>query len=667
MLARFWWTLLLAAAWAQEDLIDDTDSDLILNKRLEDDIVLPLQDTEDAGDITLQSRADLPEDNDLNASVEEEQQIIEETKPHQNVQPDGIVVVDTIGHPFSEELILKPLAKNHLLSSFKFEIGSSEFVPNEKSQDFNHYSHYTVFPRSLSSILKATKTRQLHLRFNRGSWDSSAWGKLPHDGFESGGSGVEVLSAIESDSKDNTYGEWKRLVNTLSGMFCSSLNFIDTTKTTYPISSFQPDTIPPIFDSANDLYLVRGALANEPICTENLTPLIKLLPTKGKAGISTLLDGHKIFDSKWHSFAIDIDTVCDPIRNVCKYKMVINLDVVMHVPTALARKDRPIPKPLTGETLRCDLSKPHDEYQCFPLPPETEVTYELSDLFGRSISGSSLISSNPSKICMDAPSNWKFFINIEDKFFSTDSKCFSLEADKVQDFHIESDDTTIVTNTNSDEYVPIFVSRSLTGYRQDRGGLRTVFKNTHNETIKLNYFESLPWFMRFYLSSMVIENQDGEILKQQDYIDNIYYIPAIDRKRPAHLEYGITIPPNSVIIISYQFDKSLLHFAEYLPDANHGFEIESAVITIVSPKPYQLRTSTLLLLLSTPDFSMPYNVIILTSTIMCLIFGTLFNFLVKRTVPLDVADKYNALYSPQAKLQSIKNNILKKLPIKKRQ
>ena len=48
-----------------------------------------------------------------------------------------------------------------------------------------------------------------------------------------------------------------------------------------------------------------------------------------------------------------------------------------------------------------------------------------------------------------------------------------------------------------------------------------------------------------------------------------------------------------------------------------------------------VRTTSLLLPLPTPDFSMPYNVIILTSTVMALGFGNVFNLLVRRFVGAD--------------------------------
>lgn len=141
----------------------------------------------------------------------------------------------------------------------------------------------------------------------------------------------------------------------------------------------------------------------------------------------------------------------------------------------------------------------------------------------------------------------------------------------------------------------------------------------------------------------------------------MYYSPAVDRKRPTHLEFTMEIPAHTTFSFAYQFDKTLLQFAEYPPDANHGFEIESAVVTVLSPKPYQLRTSTLLLLLSTPDFSMPYNVIIISSTIIGLIFGVMFNLLVKRVVTLEEADKILAERSIKYRILLLKQRVLSKL------
>ncbi|SMN22724.1 similar to Saccharomyces cerevisiae YHR188C GPI16 Transmembrane protein subunit of the glycosylphosphatidylinositol transamidase complex that adds GPIs to newly synthesized proteins [Maudiozyma saulgeensis] len=578
--------------------------------------------------------------------------------------------IDTgIQFPYEERLNVRPLPHNHLLSSFEFQMNSEPFFPSDSSSNFDKYDHYTIFPKAIEPLLRRTDVRQLHLRFTRGFWDSEEWGRLPHDGFKSGGSGVELWALIEGNSKKDAYKKWKSLANSLSGSFCASINFIDLSKTNYPVFSFNPQEREnegiPLFNSTNNLYLMHASLANEPICTENLTPLLKLLPSKGKSGISSLLDGHKLFDSIWHNMAIDITTQCvndDSYSNSgeCFYEMEANVDVVAHIPSILARNKNPIPKPLGGDDLHCDLSKPYDAYQCFPSPETSEISFSLSDIFGKNISGSNDLSFTHSRICASISENWLATIKVDDGLFGTDDNCFDLTENRNYDIYMESGSSNKVARNDD---VPIYVSRSLTGYGQDHGGLRTVFSNPTLEPVRLSYYESLPWFMRIYLSTLKMEVTSDiyQNLTFNDIVESQYYMPAIDRKRSTQLEFIMTIPANCTISLTYEFDKALLHFTEYPPDANHGFEIESLIITILESAPYQLRTATLLLYLSTPDFSMPYNVIIISSTIMGLIFGTLYNLITKRMVTMDEAEKILATRSIKYKVMMLKQRILSKL------
>lgn len=83
--------------------------------------------------------------------------------------------------------------------------------------------------------------------------------------------------------------------------------------------------------SLSKLHLLHGSLPREVVCTENLTPFLKLLPCKGKAGISSLLDGHKLFDSSWQSMAIDVRPVCPPGGLECIIEMEQTVDMVLDI------------------------------------------------------------------------------------------------------------------------------------------------------------------------------------------------------------------------------------------------------------------------------------------------------------------------------------------------
>ena len=65
------------------------------------------------------------------------------------------------------------------------------------------------------------------------------------------------------------------------------------------------------------------------------------------------------------------------------------------------------------------------------------------------------------------------------------------------------------------------------------------------------------------------------------YIISVYihYVPGKDRLRPYHMEMVLYLPANSVTRLSFEFDRALLKWTEYPPDANHGFYVNSAVIS----------------------------------------------------------------------------------------
>ena len=133
---------------------------------------------------------------------------------------------------------------------------------------------------------------------------------------------------------DRAYSRWVTLTNALAGLFCASLNFVDSTRTISPALAFRPDGHHPS-NITDNLHLFHGALPREPVCTENLTPFLKLLPCKGTAGISSLLDGHKLFDSQWQAMALDVQPVCN--ENDCFVEMVQNVDAVINIDRTLRR------------------------------------------------------------------------------------------------------------------------------------------------------------------------------------------------------------------------------------------------------------------------------------------------------------------------------------------
>ncbi|KAK2734628.1 Subunit of the glycosylphosphatidylinositol transamidase complex-like protein [Myotisia sp. PD_48] len=540
---------------------------------------------------------------------------------------------------YHEQLVLQPLPPSNLLASFNFR-------SNESSRAFTQ-QNYRYFPRALGQILQHASTKELHLRFSTGRWDAENWGERPWHGFKEGGTGVELWAWIEATDDEMAFNKWITLTQSLSGLFCASLNFIDSTRTTTPFLTFT--TAGNHSTPTNNLHLLHGTLPGEVVCTENLTPFLKLLPCKGKSGISALFDGHKLFDASWQSMAIDVRPTCPEGSSDCLVEIEQSIDMVLDINRSKRPRDNPIPRPGPAENLVCDESKSyHSSHHCYPIDALHSQSWTLSEVFGRPIPSNCPLGEHDSKtVCLNVPDSRTV---ISTGAASTShgsggsSRCFSLHAD-------EAFDLTLPAQESAPSVVlkepPLHLERTIIGHGQERGGLRSVLKNpSTTDTVDFVYYETLPWFMRPFLHTMKTKLSNGTMLSVDipptEIIKNVFYRPAIDRRRGTQLELVLSVPPASTVTLIYEFEKAILRYTEYPPDANRGFNVAPAVVRILDKHhnnsstpasvPIYLRSTNLLLSLPTPDFSMPYNVIILTSTVIALAFGNIFNIIIRRFV-----------------------------------
>ena len=211
---------------------------------------------------------------------------------------------------------------------------------------------------------------------------------------------------------------------------------------------------------------------------------------------------------------------------------------------------------------------------------------------------------------------------------------------------------------------PLTITRSLRGSDQTRGGLSIGIYNHLDSDVDAWYVESVPWIIRPYLSTLHVESveslstqiptkeTDQQIFTSSSNIStvldfkDIRYIPPSaskgqeSRTKPTLLEIPLHLPARSIVRISLEFEKVFLRYTEHPPDAQRGWEIPGGVLV---PSPIsavgqgvqrlsRVYTPPLLADLATPDFSMPYNVIILSGALVALLFGMLFNMLVRRYV-----------------------------------
>ncbi|XP_043946054.1 GPI transamidase component PIG-T [Protopterus annectens] len=529
------------------------------------------------------------------------------------------------GDRFDEELVIHPLQSGDVYANFLFRTRWDL----DLLQPGSKVSHYRLFPKSLGQVISKYAVRELHLSFTQGFWRTQAWGEP----FLQAPAGAELWVWFDETNNDIDRS-WKELTNVLSGIFCASLNFVDSTNTVSPTASFKPLGIVNVTDHK---FLRHAVLPREIACTENLTPWKKLLPCGSKAGLATLLKAERLFYTSYHSQAVHIRPICkDSDCLSTSWELTQSLSVVLDVHTSgQGKKEWSLFKmfsrtvteacPLaTRSTIYVDITNNDQENEILLTPTpvgQTEATvhgskrtYAVYDLFQPQLYSASR--------SVNVILKWK-----------------------------QRQELSVVS-------VPLlYAERYVSGYGLQTGEINTLIYNNHAfRAFPVLLMETVPWYLRLYVHTLTIITKGKE--NKPSYI---HYEPAKDRKRPHLLEMLIQLPAGSVTKITIQFERALLKWTEYPPDPNHGFYVSSSVLSasvpsVVSMTAYdgdnipmstkifpfsddssyfvRLYTEPLLVNLPTPDFSMPYNVICLTCTVVAVGYGSLYNLLT-RTFQID--------------------------------
>jgi len=187
------------------------------------------------------------------------------------------------------------------------------------------------------------------------------------------------------------------------------------------------------------------------------------------------------------------------------------------------------------------------------------------------------------------------------------------------------------------EYVsdskPILVKRTLRGSSQAWGQLEAVITNQSPDAVQVIYLETMPWLVQFHLHTLEARIKG---IRTDGVISNISYIPPVAHSRPTTFQATLDLPPQETVVMTMDVTKAFLRYTEHPPDAQRGWDLPPAVITPVGSDWGRVYTSALLVDLATPDFSMPYNVIIFTCSLIAFIFGSVFNLLTRKFVVVRV-------------------------------
>jgi len=511
------------------------------------------------------------------------------------------------GYDFTEELLVENLPDSHVL--FKFEFNS---VWNHDNTN-KTIKNYDLFPKRLGDIISKFKIEELKLSLSQGTWKYDKWG-LPSS---SSPSGSELWAAFEqglSNSVTNEY--WLQSSRTISGLFGLSINLIDN-----------PNTVQPkyLFPGTNLRY---ASIPNEIVCTENLTPWIKLLPCGKYKGIGKLFrNSPKLFEAQYLSMGLSFQQKCLDHPNCQNVNSQVKqtLSLVYNIDLINNRK-----------TL-------NDEF-----------VWSFQNILTNKISNVCPVA-NLSNVYMNLGAGIPPIDRFTNKVERDNKNIYVYDLKKIlsnaDDFNPLIISKKIAASTN-DQLVSIH--RYITDSNERNFGLKSLITNNHEANMTVVYLDTIPWHFRVYISTLQIQKDDQIIVEPE----KIHFLPGSDRKKPHHLELVLNLAPHSVYSVYFQVEYAYLKWDEYPPDVNHGFYINPVLISIkmdpngatsqqlkghyfnntlfssaaMSTSQLSIYSETLLMNLPVPDFSMPYNVICLTCTVIAIAFGSLHNFTTRKFV-----------------------------------
>ncbi|KAI5481499.1 phosphatidylinositol glycan, class T [Pseudohyphozyma bogoriensis] len=504
------------------------------------------------------------------------------------------------GERYDEQLSIIPLPDGKVHSDFVFTFHSPPPATSFLSQNA-FASHHTLLPSVLETLVETYRVSTFSLTLSSGRW-APTW---PNRARSTPASGIEVvawLELLEGETEAEERKRWEDFTGALGGMFCAGVVNAKSTGESQPLWAYQFD----------------GEGNPEATCTESLAPFIALLPCSSHAGLGSLLNPHTLFDGDWTligvhfgrekeggKFTLQVGSVADPVRK---------------------------------ERLRGGLGK---------------RDFSMTSLYDRQLRLSCPVASSSSiSLAIPVDSVSRFDISQGDLMVhqKTDGIEFGVwDASNLPDGGLDVSVTwpheskLVYPHPSTLPLPPLTARRLLTGTGQERGKIGVELSNNSGEEVEVVWVEVWPWWVRGFISTLDATSSSSSASPK---ILSLSYEPPLARSRPTTLQTLLLLPPHSKSRLMVDYESSYLWYTEYPSDASRGFEVPGAVLVLLekdggsnstTPVPVQERkhklkvhTTSTLLSLPTPDFSMPYNVIILTSTVIALFFGSVMNPLVRK-------------------------------------
>lgn len=432
----------------------------------------------------------------------------------------------------------------------------------------------------LDGQVKKFHIKAMELSFTQGRWNYERWGGFdPISSRNAKPPGVE-LWAVFDVPLNQVDASWKNLTHSLSGLFCASINFLESsTSYSAPKWAFQ-----------SDLGSLRyGTLPREAVCTENLTPWLKLLPCRDKAGLSALMDRPSIYRSFYHSQRL-------------------------HLTIPKSAADGSNSGIILEQTLTVVL-QPNIQRAGMSYLSETKIqpSWSLSSIFGRKINGRCVLAKSSNVYLQverglvtqleklqkntavyaandtgpeDLRRNLGFELSVTpDRVHKEEEKSFSI----LYEYPIEEYKDTEQFDLGltwkhpvvwSSPHAPLYASRFLMGSGNERGTIAISLKSTQLTkgfvatnnleercTLQVNVFQIVPWYIKVYYHTLqLLVDERPQVVT--DFVERMHVSPSEDKVSPGVMELVLRFPCEmKSAVLNIEFDKvcsnSCFHFTSF--------------------------------------------------------------------------------------------------------
>ena len=521
---------------------------------------------------------------------------------------------------FDEEALVRPLPD-----------GKAVFVAHFRQSAPLASRHFESFPKAMAQIARETRVAEAELSFTQGRWDDKRWGRAPVGtkpiGAELWASfhAPPANASTDAESADAHSEDWDALTAHMGGLFCASLSRMNGREIVVePALAFSR------WNGARDATRStrrkkHGSLPSESVCVENLTPFLKLLPCRDRAGVAEALASRTtLFGAPYVSMSTLLETTRSAIRGgewrvVLTQTLTVALDRVAAAAEETAEdassktrlshmlgldRRESTGGGISGACAAARLSRVHAETHA---PFAAAAT---SDVAGAPREHTALAERSAAKDAAKALVRLKTWDLAEMDTYRNAS------AEKTEKRYF---DVALARDAGAPEpraplagYAPEFVAeRFLTGSGNRDGGvsieirrhLPSSDRKAHDTRVRV--FQALPWYVRVFVHTLKVTFDgvdadvaatraaaDGERSPSAAFgdgggpsVEGLRWVPSRDRTRPSVLEVQMFVPRSvSVVRVSARFEKAFLRTEEFPPDANRGFDAAPASVAFPPPR-----------------------------------------------------------------------------------